>query len=115
MSKIKVERLQETILREISNIIQTEMNDKKVGFVTVTDVRITSDLAIATIYVNFLGSDAREEAGLKALEHAKGFIRTELAKKLDIKKVPELIFKIDSSLEEGNKIEEIIKEINNEN
>lgn len=114
MSKIKVERLQETILRDVSNIIQKELSDQKVGFVTVTDVRVTSDLENATIYVNFLGSDAREEAGLKALEHAKGFIRTELAKKLDIKKVPELAFKIDNSLEEGNKIEEIIKEINTE-
>ncbi|MFQ8581310.1 MAG: 30S ribosome-binding factor RbfA, partial [Holdemania massiliensis] len=72
------------------------------------------DYSYATIYVSFLGKEERKQAGLKALNRAKGFIRSELGKRLSIRKVPDLIFKLDDSLEKGERIESIISKINNE-
>lgn len=109
---VKAEKVAGIIQKEISEIIQLELKDPKVGFITITDVTVTNDLSIAKIYVSFLGQKAREEAGMKALQRSKGFLRSALAKRMTMRKVPELIFKIDDSLEKGNKIERIIYEIN---
>ena len=103
------------IQKEVSEIIQFELKNPKIGFVTITDVDVTSDMSYAKIFVSFLGQDARKEAGLKALNQSKGFIRSELAKRLTIRKTPELIFQLDNSLEKGNKIEKILHDINSNN
>lgn len=110
--KVKAEKIAGIIQKEVSEIIQFSLKDPKVGFITITDVTVTGDLSIAKIFVSFLGQKAREEAGMKALERSKGFIRSELAKRMTIRKVPQLIFQIDDSLEKGNKIEKIIMNIN---
>ena len=109
---LKAEKVAGIIQKEVSEIIQFELKDPKIGFITITDVTFTNDLSIAKIYVSFLGQKAREEAGMKALERSKGFIRTNLAKRMTLRKVPELQFKIDDSLERGNKIEKILYEMN---
>ena len=109
---LKAEKVAGIIQKEVSEIIQFELKDPKIGFITITDVTVTNDLSIAKIYVSFLGQKAREEAGMKALERSKGFIRTNLAKRMTLRKVPELKFKIDDSLERGNKIEKILYEMN---
>ncbi|MCI8272398.1 MAG: 30S ribosome-binding factor RbfA [Erysipelotrichaceae bacterium] len=108
---LKADRISGIIQKEVSEIIQFSLKDPKVGFITITDVRVTNDLSIAKIYVSFLGQDARKEAGMKALERSKGFIRSELAKRMSIRKVPSLVFLADDSLEKGNKIEKIIADI----
>ena len=108
---LKADRISGIIQKEVSEIIQFSLKDPKVGFITITDVRVTNDLSIAKIYVSFLGQDARQEAGMKALERSKGFIRSELAKRMSIRKVPSLVFLADDSLEKGNKIEKIIADI----
>ncbi|WP_416326127.1 30S ribosome-binding factor RbfA [[Eubacterium] hominis] len=109
---VKAEKIAGIIQKEVSEIIQFELKDPKIGFITITDVTVTNDLSIAKVYVSFLGQKAREEAGMKALDRSKGFIRSALAKRMTLRKVPELQFKIDDSLEKGNKIERIIHEIN---
>lgn len=106
--KVKAEKISGIIQKEVSEIIQFTLKDPKIGFITITDVTVTGDLSIAKVYVSFLGQKAREEAGMKALDRSKGFIRSELAKRMTIRKVPQLIFLIDDSLEKGNKIERII-------
>lgn len=108
---LKADKISGIIQKEVSEIIQFSLKDPKVGFITITDVRVTNDLSIAKIYVSFLGQDARREAGMKALERSKGFIRSELAKRMSIRKVPSLVFLADDSLEKGNKIEKIIADI----
>ena len=109
---LKAEKIAGIIQKEISEIIQFSLKDPKIGFITITDVTVTNDLSIAKIYVSFLGQNPREEAGMKALDRSRGYLRSELAKRMTIRKVPELIFKLDDSLERGNKIERIISEIN---
>lgn len=112
---LKQERIAGIIRKEISEIIQFSLKDPSVGFVTVTDVHVSGDLGIAKIFVSFLGQEARSQAGLKALERAKGFMRTELGKRLTIRKVPELIFVIDEALIQGNKIDNLIEELKKTN
>lgn len=108
---VKNDKVAGLIQKEISSIIQFEMKDPKLGFVTITDVRVTNDLSIAKVYVSFLGQQARKDAGMKVLERSKGFIRSELAKRLSMRKVPDLKFMHDDSLEKGNKIEKILSEL----
>lgn len=108
---VKQERVAQIILKDVTNIIQYSLKDPQVGFVTITDVKVTNDYSYATIFVSFLGKEERKSAGLKALERAKGFIRSELGKRLTIYKVPELIFKLDNSLEQGQKIDDLIAKI----
>lgn len=109
---IKIDRLNNTFMEEISKIIHEEIKDRDVGFVTITDVRITNDLSFAKIYITSLG-DNREKT-LSALNKASGFIRSMLCDKVKIRKMPELHFVYDESIEYGKKIEDIIERINNE-
>lgn len=110
---LKKERINNIIQRELSSILQNEVKDPKIGFCTITGVSVTSDYSIAKIYVSFLNKNTKKS--MEALERSKGFIRSLLAKRLTIRKCPELHFIHDTSLEYGNKIESIIKELNEEN
>ncbi|QRG87315.1 30S ribosome-binding factor RbfA [Bulleidia sp. zg-1006] len=110
-TSIKQKRLEGIIRKNISDIIQFSLKDPDVGFVTITDVTVSNDHSYAYVYVAFLGKKERAEAGLKALNRAKGFIRTELSQRLDIRRTPELIFAIDKVEEQGRHIDEIIKKI----
>lgn len=111
MTNVKQERLNQIIQKEVTNIIQFDLKDPSIGFITVTDVSVSNDHSYATIYVTFLGKQERQEAGLKALNKGKGFIRSELAKRLTTRRVPELIFKIDDTLERTSKLEKIFEEL----
>lgn len=113
MAGAKKDKLNNIIQKEVSEIIQFELKNPKIGFITITDVDVTSDLSYAKVFVSFLGQDARKEAGLKALNQSKGHIRSLLAKRLTIRKTPEIIFVLDNSLEKGNKIDLILHDINN--
>lgn len=107
---IKIERYNSLFVKEISYILQNEIKDDDIKFVTVTGVEITNDLSYAKVYVTVFDKD-KKESTLKALEKAKGFIRTELAKKIEIRHTPELRFVFDESIDYGYKIDNIIKEI----
>lgn len=107
----KNDKMNHIVQKAVSEIIQFDLKNPKVGFITITDVQVTNDNSYAKIFVSFLGKEERATAGLKALNQSKGFIRSELAKRLTIRKTPELIFEIDRSLERGNKIEKILSEL----
>ena len=111
MSSIKQKRLEGIIRRDISDIVAFELKDPDVGFVTITDVEVSNDHSYAKVYVSFLGKDARSQAGLRALNRAKGFIRSQLSQRLDIRRTPELTFLIDTTMEEGRHIDDIIAQI----
>jgi ribosome-binding factor A len=108
----KQERLEKIIEREIGNILITSTKDDRLKFVTVTKVSLTGDLSIATVYYSIIGNEEQKANTSKNLLEAKGFIRSSLSKVLDIRKVPDLKFKYDESLEIGEKIEKILKDIN---
>lgn len=105
---LKQERMDQILQREISRILQFELKNPKLGFVTVTDVECTRDMSQAKVYVSFLGKQERNDAGMKILRSSKGFIRSTLAKNVKARKIPDLIFVQDKTLEKGRKIDEII-------
>ena len=110
---IKIDRIASQMIKEISYILATEVKDNDIRFVTVTDVKVTNDLSFAKVYVTVLKEDKIEET-MKALKSAAGFIRKELANRLEIRHIPELEFVYDESIEYGKKIENIIEKIHNE-
>jgi len=112
MAKIRVGRVGEQIKKELSVIIQTELKDPRIGFITVTGVEVTNDLSQATVYLSVLGSDEQKEATLNALAKGTGFIRSELGKRIRLRHTPVLQFKFDSSIEYGSRIESLLEQIN---
>ena len=113
MGELRIRKIQEFIKQEVSRIILQELKDPRLGFVTVTDVRITGDLREATVYVSLFGSDEEKKNTLAALAKANGFIRSEVGKRLGIRYSPQIGFKEDPSLDYGMKIEKILHTIDN--
>ncbi|MCR5230307.1 MAG: 30S ribosome-binding factor RbfA [Solobacterium sp.] len=109
-SSIKQKRLEGIIRKNVTEIIQFDMKDPNVSLATITDVRVSNDHSYATIYVTFMGKGSHT-AGLKALEKGKGFIRSQLAQRLDVRRCPDLIFKMDKAYEYGRHIDDIIEQI----
>jgi len=112
MAKIRTGRVGEQIKKELSQILQMEFKDPRVGFLTITGVDVTNDLSQAKVFLSVLGSQEQKEETLRALARGKGFIRSELSKRIRLRVTPELIFQIDSSVEYGSRIEELIHQIN---
>ena len=110
---IHIDRLNTIFLREISKILQQEIKDPNIRFVTVTGVEITNDLSFAKVYVTVFDEKNKKEI-MKSLEKAKSFIRGQLSQRVDIRHTPELRFIFDDSIEYGNKIERIIKDLHEE-
>jgi ribosome-binding factor A len=113
------ERLEDQIHFLLSNLIQRELRDPELGFLTVTAVRLTPDRSMARVYFTVLppnGGDQEAQDALtrKALGRAAGFLRTQLATRLKMRRVPELRFFPDGTLEEGNHLETILARIQRE-
>jgi ribosome-binding factor A len=104
------QRLNILLREEIADIIMKRVKDPRLGFVTVTDVSLSEDLKIARVYVSVLNSDERTVA-IEILNGAKGLIRSEVAKRVRSKFIPTLEFWIDESIEQGFKIDKLLKEI----
>lgn len=105
------EKMNHICQKAISEIIQFELRNPKLGFVTITDVQVSNDNSWAKVYVSFLGKEERQEAGMRVLNQSKGFIRSALAKRLSIRKTPDIVFQLDDSLTKGNKIERILSDV----
>ena len=111
MSQLRANRVAEQMKKEIGDILNRKIKDPRVGFVTITDVEVTGDLQQATIYLTILGSEDEKEATLKGLTKAKGFIRSEIGHRIRLRKTPELFFEIDHTIETGNRIEKLIRDL----
>ena len=111
MSQVRANRVAEQMKKELGDIIGRKLKDPRVGFITVTDVEVTGDLQQATVYITSLGNEREKEATLKGLEKAKGFIRSEIAKRIRLRITPELTFEFDASTEYGNKIDQLLRQL----
>ena len=108
---VKNTRVNSEVHREISEIIR-EVKDPRVGIMTsVTDVEVTPDLKYANIYISALGSEDASAKTLEGLKAANGFIRRELARRLNLRNTPELRFLADDSLAYGMKMDKLINEL----
>ena len=111
-NETRLGRINEELKKEISHIITFELKDPDAtGLISVTKVKITPDLKYAKVYVSILNSKNQEKT-IKALQDAIGFIRTQIAKTVNLRITPQLVFEFDDSIEYGMKIDSILKEIN---
>ena len=111
---MRQERVSDQIRDEISRLIQREVRDPRIGFVTVTGASVTADLRIARVYISVLGEPATREESLHALQSAAGYLRRALFKKLRLRYSPALEFILDESLDRGERIESLLREIREE-
>ncbi|GBF11283.1 30S ribosome-binding factor RbfA [Tepidibacillus infernus] len=114
MANVRIGRVGEQIKKEISQLIQYDLKDPRIGFVTITGVEVTGDFSQATIYLSIMGQEDEVKESIKALEKAKGFLRSELGKRIRLRHTPELIFKVDQSIAYGSKIEKLLQDIKEE-
>ncbi len=111
---LRPQQIEDQLHFMLSTLIQRELRDPDLGFLTLTAVRITGDRSIARVYYTVLGDEGQLDRSRKALGRAAGFLRTHLAKNLKMRRVPELQFFPDATLEEGNKIEALFAQIREE-
>jgi len=105
------DKVAEEIHKIVSELLIKGLKDPRIGFVTITGVKLTTDLRQATIYFTVIGSDEEKKGTLAGLNSARGFIRKELGQALKMRFTPEIQFKYDTSVEYGQHIESILKEI----
>jgi ribosome-binding factor A len=105
------EKVAEAIHEMVSGLIIKGLKDPRIGFVTITGVKVTDDLHLATVYFTVVGADEVRIATEKGLNSARGFIRKEIGKNLRMRYIPDLAFRYDESVEYGSRIETLLKEI----
>ncbi len=108
------EKLGELIAAELSDLLRTRVKDPRVGFASITHVEVSGDLRHAKIFVSVMGTGEEQAVTIQALKHATGFLRHELASRIVVRYMPELVFKLDTSIEQGSRILELIRKIENE-
>ncbi len=110
-SKSRLERINEQYKKEISEIINYKLkNPNATGMISVTKVKVTNDLKFAKVDVSILNAKDTKQT-LAALKKSAGFIRSELARRVNLRNTPEIIFELDDSMEYGERIDKILKEI----
>lgn len=112
MSELRVNRLGEQLKKEITYILATKVKNHDLGFVTITEVKVTGDYSQAKVYYTVLGGEKEKEKTKQALTKIKGFVKSEAAKKIKIRKFPELIFTYDNTAEYAMHIESLIASVN---
>jgi ribosome-binding factor A len=108
------EKLGELIAAEISDLLRTRVKDPRVGFASITHVEVSGDLRHAKVFVSVMGSAEEREATMRGLKNATGFLRHELAGRITLRYMPEIVFKLDRSIEEGARILELIQHVEQE-
>ncbi|PIC87661.1 MULTISPECIES: 30S ribosome-binding factor RbfA [unclassified Sporosarcina] len=111
---VRANRVAEQMKKELGDIIGQKLKDPRIGFVTVTGVDVTGDLQQAKVFISVLGTDKEKEDSLLGLSKAKGFIRSEIGQRIRLRKTPEIEFEIDESVAYGNRIESLIRKVNDE-
>ncbi len=111
----RADRVADLLKEEVANMLLFEIKDPRVqGLVTVMSVKVTRDLRHADFYVSVMGGDEKEQQALKGLVKATGFIRRCLGRRMHMRRVPELHFKIDETLKEQAHLEQLFKKIHEE-
>ena len=110
----RLERVNQLIKEEVSMLLQRELKDPRLGFVTVTEVDVTPDLKHAKVYVSVLGRDAQWTASFQALDSARGFVWSWLRRHLDLRVTPILEFRADRSMEHAAHIQALFRQLASE-
>ncbi len=108
------EKLGEQFAEELSELMRTRLKDPRVGFASITRVEVSNDLRHAKVFVSVMGTLDEQKATMKGLSNAAGYLRHELATRIPLRYMPELGFKLDTSIEEGSRVLELIKQATQE-
>lgn len=111
MMSMRMKKVTETMKQEIGRILAYDMNDPRIGFVTVTRVEVAADIRSARVYISVLGDEKSRKGTLAGVKHAKGYIQRETASRLRTKYTPTLSFFIDDGVTEGVRISNIIDKV----
>ena len=111
MAHRRTERVADLVKQEVSQIIQQEMKAPRIRLGTVTTVEVSVDLRHARVYFSVLGSQADQKASLEGLERAKGFIRSQLGRRIKLRHIPELLFRYDESFDYAQRISNVMRSI----
>ncbi len=115
MASIKHKRLESQLQKTISEIIAMDLKNKDMGLVSITGVELTNDLSYLKVFVHFMNSsEDKQENNLEALQKKEGAIKAILGKKVSMRKMPELIFKVDTSFAQAQRIEALLKQVKTE-
>jgi ribosome-binding factor A len=114
MGTQRPERVQEALRQELSRIVQNDIKDPRLGFLTITKVELTKDLRYAKVYFSVLGESKDKYLALKGLNSAKGYIKGLLSDRIKLRFMPEIAFKIDESLEHTKEIYDILDKLKKE-
>ena len=107
----RIDRINQLIKEEISGLLQRELKDPRLGFVTVTEVEVAKDLRTAKVFVSVFGTEQEWRSSLEALESAKGFIRNWLRQHLTLRIIPTLTFHADRSMAHAATIQSLLAEL----
>lgn len=111
MVKQRAQRLGELIKQEISDILLKDVNDPRIGFVSVTDVEVSGDLRHANVYVSVYGEEEERDKSMKGLKKATRYIRKLLGERITVYHTPEILFRYDNSIEYGAHISKLLDEV----
>jgi len=114
MTSMRTTRVAEQMKKEVASIVEQDVKDPRIGFITITNVDLSNDLRHAKIFFSSLGNEEEQKKSLEGLENAKGFIRKEIASRIQLRYAPEILFRIDNSIEHGVKISQILSQIKSE-
>ena len=106
-------KVAEGVRKELSTLMQ-EMKDPRIGLASVISTTVSNDLRHARVYVSIYGDDEQRDQAMKALDRANGFLRGELGRRLRLRFAPELDFRLDDSMEHGDRIHRILRELNDD-
>ena len=112
--KIRINRISDQIKQELARIIDQKVKDPRKGFITVTRVRMSSDLKLASVYFSVLGVNEKPTESLEVLNRAKAFLRLQLGERLNLRYLPELRFFYDDTLEYSDHITRLLKKIHDD-
>lgn len=116
MAKYRLGRINEEIKKEVSNIIQYDINDPRLtAMVSVTNVEVTNDLRYATVFVSIFGKDEEKNESFEALKNSSSFIRREIGHRVKLRYTPEIIIELDKSIEHGMHINDILGDLKGKN
>ncbi|HRU06366.1 MAG TPA: 30S ribosome-binding factor RbfA [Candidatus Brocadiia bacterium] len=110
----RLERLTAILKQELGAIIAFQLKDPRVGFATVTRIKLASDLTQVQVFVSVLGPEAQERAAMRALNHARGHIQSLIADRIDIRRHPEITFHLDRGLKHSLRVSQILTELAHE-
>lgn len=111
-SNIRPERVGQEIQAAIGEMLtRGDLHDPRIGYITITGVKVSPDLRVARVYYSMIGTDEEKARTQQGLDAAKGYVRREVTSKVKLRVSPEVFFTFDGSLEEGDKIERLLKEV----